>query len=107
MTNEAGGKSALSDGLGPTRETVVRLARAAGLNGDPAGPGDDGIDTWYGHQYLPSGALAKLVALAMAEERARCLYWCSLGDHEGYTTHHIEVGTPLPVGPNVANNRPA
>jgi len=61
----------LSEELGPTRETVVRLARAAGVNGDPAGPGDDGIDTWYGNQYLPSGALTKLVALTMAAERER------------------------------------
>lgn len=60
-----------SEWLGPTRETVVRLARAAGVNGDPAGPGDDGIDMWYGLQYLPNGALTKLVALAMAEEQAR------------------------------------
>jgi len=61
--------------LGPTRELVIRIARAAGVNGDPAGPGDDGIDTWYGNQYLPCGALTKLVALAMAEEQAR---WVAL-----------------------------
>ena len=29
-------------------------------------------------------------------ERERCLYWCSLGDHEGYLTHHIGNGTPKP-----------
>lgn len=62
--------------LGPARETVVRLARAAGMNGDPAGPGDDGIDTWYGCQYLPSGALTKLVALAMAEGREQAAKAC-------------------------------
>lgn len=70
------GGSAFSAGLGPTRETVVRLARAAGVNGDPAGPGDDGIDTWYGSQYLPCGALTKLVDLAMAEGREQCAKAC-------------------------------
>ncbi len=69
-------KVASNDQLGPTRETVVRLARAAGVNGDPAGPGDDGIDTWYGHQYLPCGALTKLVALAMTEGREQAAKAC-------------------------------
>jgi len=72
--------SGLSEGLGPTRETVVRIARAAGVNGDPAGPGDDGIDTWYGHQYLPCGALKKLVALAMAEGREQAAKACDDSD---------------------------
>ena len=31
-----------------------------------------------------------------AAERERCLYWCSMGDREGYTTHHIQAGTPIP-----------
>ena len=53
------------ESMAPDRELVVRLARAAGINCDPAGPGDDLIDTWYGDQYLPSGALTRLVALAM------------------------------------------
>ena len=55
-----------------TRDTVIRIARAAGVNCDPAGPGHDDIDTWYGNQYLPTGALTALVLAAMAEERERC-----------------------------------
>jgi hypothetical protein len=43
-----------------TDERIVEFARAAGIIFDPAGPEDDGIDTWYGKQYLPSGSLIKL-----------------------------------------------
>jgi len=38
--------------------------------------------------------IAECVATARADERERCLYWCSLADHEGYATHHIREGTP-------------
>lgn len=31
---------------------------------------------------------------ATAAERARCLYWCELGDREGYALSHIKDGTP-------------
>lgn len=41
-----------------------------------------------------SEALARFAALVRADERDRCLYWCSLADHEGYATHHIREGTP-------------
>lgn len=57
----------------PTREQVIALARAAGINGEPAGPDDDGIDTWYGNQYLECGSLSALVELAMREGRAQAL----------------------------------
>lgn len=40
--------------------------------------------------------LAKLIVDAQANERARCLYWCDMGDKEGYATHHIREGTPSP-----------
>ena len=60
-------------GLGVTRDEVVSLARAAGVNGEPAGPNGDGIESWYGNQYLPSGALTKLVGLAMISGIRRAL----------------------------------
>jgi hypothetical protein len=50
------------------REEVIELARMAGINGEPAGPSDQGIDTWYGNQYLPSGALERFAELVI--ERA-------------------------------------
>ena len=59
--------------LGVTRDEVVSLARAAGVNGEPAGPNDDEIDSWYGNQYLPSGSLTKLVGLAMIAGIRRAL----------------------------------
>lgn len=59
--------------LRPTREQVIALARNAGVNGDPAKDVDDDTDTWYGNQYLPSGALEELVTLAMREGRAQAL----------------------------------
>ena len=46
-------------------ERIIEIARSVGINCDPAGPGDDGFDTWYGNQYLPSGAL---IAFANAIE---------------------------------------
>lgn len=48
-------------------KTMEQLARDAGINFTPAGPSDDGIDTWFGDQYLPSGALQKFAALVLAE----------------------------------------
>jgi hypothetical protein len=54
------------------RGEIIRIAREAGINFDPAGPGDDGIDTWYGNQWLPCGAIQKLIEIAQAEEREAC-----------------------------------
>jgi hypothetical protein len=48
-------------------KTIEQLAREAGINFTPAGPHDDGIDTWFGDQYLPSGALQRFAALVLAE----------------------------------------
>ena len=48
-------------------ELIERLAREAGITMNPAGPSDDGIDTWFGVQYLPSGALVRFAALVAAE----------------------------------------
>lgn len=51
---------------------IKKLARQAGINFDPADPNDDdGIDTWYGDQYLPSGALQRFAELVVASERAK------------------------------------
>lgn len=67
------------------------LARSVGINFDPAGLGDDGIDTWYGTQYLPSGSLRKLVDAVTSAERAACAEICEAvhvrpiqGAHEEY-----------------------
>jgi len=54
------------------RDEIIRMAREAGINFDPAGPGDDGIDTWYGDQYLPCGSIAKLIEIAQSAEREAC-----------------------------------
>ena len=48
--------------------------------------------------------LVEFAAAVVAAERERCLYWCSLGDHEGYATHHIRAGSPsasiIPIYPD-------
>ena len=49
---------------------IERLARMASVNCKLAGPGDDGIDSWYGDQYLPNGSLARFANL-LAEECAK------------------------------------
>ena len=54
-----------------TNEELKAIAREAGINFDPAGEHDDGIDTWYGSQYLPSGSLQRLVAAVVARERSK------------------------------------
>jgi hypothetical protein len=58
------------------RSEIIRMAREAGINFDPAGPSDDGIDTWYGNQYLPSGAIRRLIEIAQAAEREACAKLC-------------------------------
>ncbi|MDX9716288.1 MAG: hypothetical protein RBT67_02840 [Thauera sp.] len=55
-----------------TRDEIISMAREAGINFDPAKEGGDGIDCWYGDQYLPSGALQKFAALVAAAERTGC-----------------------------------
>lgn len=71
-----------------TRDDVIRMAREAGINFDPAAPGGDGIDAWYGDQYLPCGAVVKLIEIAMAEERernAKCeSEFCGKCYHQGF-----------------------
>lgn len=42
---------------------IKNLAMQAGIKFTPAGPGDYGIDTWYGDQYLPSGSLQKFARI--------------------------------------------
>jgi hypothetical protein len=50
-------------------------------------------------EWQESMILAQAAAIkeAVAAERERCIYWCDMGDHEGFTTHHIKAGTPAPV----------
>lgn len=65
------------------REEIIRMAREAGINFDPAREGDDGIDCWYGDQYLPCGALKKFADLVEAAEREACAQVCeSMGAME-------------------------
>lgn len=68
-----------------TRDKVIALARQAGVNGEPAGESDQGIDTWHGIQFLPCGSLTKLVELA-ASHGAESLKDCRLCHHYS----HIE-----------------
>ena len=51
---------------------IEAMAREAGIKFTPAGPADEGIDTWYGAQYLPSGALARFHALALEQAAVIC-----------------------------------
>lgn len=46
-----------------SNELIERLAREAGINFEPAGKADEGVDMWFGDQYLPDGALARFAAL--------------------------------------------
>ena len=43
---------------------------------------------------IPEGIRAIAHAIEAAE-RERCIYWCEIGDHEGWATHHIREGTPI------------
>lgn len=63
-------KQAVLDGTIGATGLIERLAREAGIAMKPAGQSDDGIDTWYGNQYLPNGSLAAFAAL-VADECAR------------------------------------
>lgn len=46
--------------------TIEDMARESGINFEPARE-EGGIDTWYGNQYLPDGALARFAALVRAK----------------------------------------
>lgn len=57
-------------------DDIVGLAQKAGITWSPAGQGDDGIDAWYGNQYLPSGSLVKFAQLVEIAEREACALVC-------------------------------
>lgn len=52
-----------------TGEEITRLARLAGINCDMAQPGE--VDTWYGNQWLPDGALRRFALLVEESCRAQ------------------------------------
>lgn len=78
-------------------ELIEVFAARAGITMQVAGPSDGGIDTWFGNQYLPNGALPRFAAL-VAEECARaCEATRDSGDSAGpkeyeddHATGHVD-----------------
>ena len=73
-------------------------------------PTKEKIDSWFAEAELPFSdfnnwttdnfeiAARLAYAAGIAAERERCLYWCELGDKEGYATSHIQGGSPRGKG---------